>query len=87
MYRDNETAPFVTKNLAVNLSNYLVNIYLLFNIPRKSETYYQIIMSKKSYQSNIRINQKLYFDLLINPFKAEKNKWETDKKTNLKNGK
>ena len=43
MYRDNETAPFVTKNLAVNLSNYLVNIYLLFNIPRKSETYYQII--------------------------------------------
>lgn len=44
-------------------------------------------MSKKSYQSKIRINQKLYFDLLINPFKAEKNKWETEKKTNLKNGK
>jgi hypothetical protein len=44
-------------------------------------------MSKKSYQTKIKQNQKLYFDLIINPFKEAKAKWETDKKTNLKNGK
>jgi hypothetical protein len=44
-------------------------------------------MSKKSYQTKIKQNQKLYFDLIINPFKEAKSKWETEKKNQIKNGK
>lgn len=41
----------------------------------------------KKLTRQIKNNQKLYFDMLINPFKAVKPKWETDKKPILKNGK